>query len=58
MQFADKASMQTHIREKHVTRIKCKLFEETFDQTFKLELHLKAREVETFKCERCGKKIQ
>ena len=36
--FADKASMQTHIREKHLTIKKCKVCDETFDQTFKLEL--------------------
>ena len=50
--------MQTHIREIHLTIKKCKVCDETFDQTFKLELHLKTHEVETFKCERCDKKFQ
>ena len=32
--------------------------DETFDQTFKLELHLRKHDIETFKCEKCDKTFQ
>ena len=39
----------------HPKQIKCKFCEETFDETYKLEQHLKKHESKGFRCEHCEK---
>ena len=43
------------MKEKHKKFIKCRKCDETFDETFQLENHMKEHEVQTFKCEVCEK---
>ena len=43
------------MKEIHRENIECKVCGDKFDETFKLEVHLKEHDVETFKCELCDK---
>ena len=46
------------MKEQHTKKIKCRLCEEKFDETYKLEIHLKNHDVQTFKCGTCEKTFQ